>query len=66
MNKGQKIYDWIIEQHNAGRTVYATTYLRSIAIAKKHIDSVRVSGNHCEVTSGKNWVSINFCKITAS
>jgi hypothetical protein len=63
---GDKIYNWIKEQVESGKTVYASTHLRSIKISKKTIELVRVKGLHCEVLQGKQgWVSINFCKITA-
>lgn len=67
MSRGQQIMDWIKAQHEAGRTVYATTYLKSIKIQAKHVAAgmVRVSGDHCEVQRGRSWDSINFCKITA-
>lgn len=62
---GTKIYNFIMQQLDAGRTVYATTYLRSIKIAPKHRAMVRLSGKHCEVQRGRSWDSINGCKITA-
>ena len=65
MNKGKQIYDWIKSKTDEGLTVYAQTYLKTIMIKSKHMDSVRVSGKHCEVRQGKSWVSINWCKITA-
>jgi hypothetical protein len=67
MATGDKIFNWISERVNEGRTVYATTYLRSLKIQKKHVDAgmVRVRDGHCEVQRGKAWDSINLCKITA-
>ena len=65
---GEKIYNWIVERLNEGRTCYATTYLRSIKITKKNLDAglVRLHNGHCEIARGKQWDSINFCKITAA
>lgn len=65
MTRGQQIKNFIDEQHAAGRTVYASTYLKTIKIAPKHADMVRVRGEHCEVQRGKHWDSINYTKITA-
>ena len=65
MTTGQKIYDWIDARLNEGRTVYATTYLRSTKLTKKNLPQIRVRGEHCEVQFGKRWDSINYCKITA-
>lgn len=66
MSQGEKIYNWITARHAEGRTVYATTYLKSIKIAPKHADLVRLHNGHCEVARGRHWDSINFCKITAA
>ena len=67
MTTGQKIYNWIKERTDEGKTVYITTYTRCTKIQKKHMSyALRVKGNHCEMVRGKHWDSINFCKITAS
>ena len=62
---GTKIYDWVMERLDEGRTVYFTTYLRSTYIKKKHAHMIRVSGAHCEIQRGRHWDSVNGCKITA-
>lgn len=66
MTRGEKIYNWIEDVHSKGFTVYATTYLKSIKIAPKNINMVRVNNGHCEIQMGKSWDSINYCKLTAS
>jgi len=68
MTTGEKIYSWITERHAEGRTVFATTYLRSVKITPKRADCVRLSADrvHCEVQFGRRWDSINGCKITAA
>lgn len=65
-NPGQKIYNWINDRLDEGLTVYVTTYTKCTKIQAKHSDCLRVNGSHCEITRGRNWDSINFCKITAS
>jgi hypothetical protein len=65
MTRGETIKAWIDARHADGLTVYATTALKSIAIAPKHAHLVRLNGSHCEVARGKKWDSINYCKITA-
>lgn len=65
MSRAEEIMNWIKDRHAEGRTVYASTHLRSIKIAPKHAAQVRVRGDHCEVQMGKRWDSINYCKITA-
>lgn len=65
INQGRLIYNWIVAQHAKGLTVYASTAMRAIKIAPKHIDRVRVSGNHCEVMRGRHWDSINYTRISA-
>ena len=61
--RGDYIYQFITEALATGRTVYASTYLVTIAISKKHLDRglVRVRDGHCEVARGKRWDSINGC-----
>lgn len=67
MTTGKKIYDWIKARTDEGMTVYITTYTKSTSITKKHMEwALRVNGDHCEMVRGKNWDSINFCKITAA
>jgi hypothetical protein len=64
-DRGKIIYEWILKQIADGRTVYAATAWKVIKIQKKHLPLVRYHNGHCEVARGKNWDSINFCKITA-
>ena len=63
---GDRIYRFIVDATEAGRTVYASTYLVAIKIQAKHLPAIRVRNGHCEVRRGKRWDSINGCKITAS
>lgn len=51
MTRGQKIHDWIVSQWAAGRTVYASTYLKTIKLAPKHAQLVRVKGEHCGIAA---------------
>lgn len=67
MDRGEQIFNWIKAQTDEGATVYAATYLKVLKITRKNMERglVRYRGGHCEVARGRNWDSINFCKITA-
>ena len=64
-NRGDKIFLWIEEMHKTGRTVYAQTAWKTIAIKPNHNFLIRSQNGHCEVQKGKHWVSINYCKLSA-
>lgn len=64
-DRGRKIYDWIMARLDEGYTVYASTHLKRIEINPRHRHLVRLHGTHCEVARGKNWDSINLCRIEA-
>lgn len=48
----------------AGRTVYISTYTRSIKCTKKHVDMFKAARNGAYIQSGKRWDCIDGCKIT--
>lgn len=67
MKTGAEIYTWISEQLDAGCTVYAHTYLRTIKISPKYRECLRLNGTNCEVQMGKRWDSLNFIsRLTAT
>jgi len=66
MDRGEKMYNWIVARLDEGMTVYATTYLISLKLSKKHKAMIRYRNGHCEVQRGRRWDSINGCKITAN
>jgi len=63
----ERLFGFISTHLDAGRTVYASNYLRVIPMTPKNRALIRLSAdrNHVEVSFGKRWDSINGCKITA-
>lgn len=66
--------EWINERIAEGRTVYVTTQTKSTKITPKTVatwakagnDLIKVDGTGSLVmASGRNFVSIDYCKITA-
>lgn len=51
-----KRYAFIVEQANAGRTVYLQTQLRTTTIKKKHLPQVRLHNDCLEIQCGKRWI----------
>lgn len=49
-------YAFIVEQANAGKTVYLQTTMRTTVIKKKHLPWVRVKNGALEIRCGKRWI----------
>jgi hypothetical protein len=54
----------IVAHLEAGRTVYISTYTRSIKCTQKHVGMFRAARNGAFIQSGKHWDCIDGCKIT--
>ena len=54
----------IVAHLEAGRTVYISTYTRSIKCTKKHTGMFKAARNGAYIQSGKRWDCIDGCKIT--
>ena len=62
--KARRLFNAVIEACNAGKTVYFTTYGRSLAIKKKHLDAIKVGVDGLYARRGKSWDFLGGCKIT--
>jgi hypothetical protein len=58
-------YRFIIDNLNAGKTVYVCTTLKATAYTKKHIDFFKLYKNGVYVVSGKRELCIDLCSIKA-
>lgn len=56
---------WIQGHLAAGRIVLISTYTRSTKLSAKHSDFVQARKSGLYLRSGKNWVCIDGCKLTA-
>lgn len=76
MNKAsaaKDMIDFINDNLAAGRTIYVSTYTRSVKVtaktakawADKGHNLFKLSGNSAFMARGKSWDCIDFCKITA-
>lgn len=63
--RAAKMLAFIIENVNAGRTVYAATALKVTKIQKKHLPQVRVHNGALEVQHGRKWIDYSYTKLTA-
>ena len=54
----------IVAHLEAGRTVYISTYTRSIKCNKAHAGMFKAACNGAYIQSGKHWDCIDGCKIT--
>ena len=71
--KANRFYVWhkarrrvaaIVDHLEAGRTVYISTYIRSIKCTKKHAGMFKAARNGAYIQSGKRWDCIDGCKVT--
>ena len=53
----------IIAHLEAGRTIYISTYTRSIKCTKAHIGMFKAARNGAYIQNGKRWDCIDGCKI---
>lgn len=64
--RADKIFAFITENANAGRTVTLWTMTKGTAIKRKHLPQVRVRGNCLEIQCGKRWIDYTYVsKVTA-
>lgn len=52
----ERRYAFIVEQANAGKTVYLQTALRTTIVKKKHLPQVRLHNGCLEIQCGKRWI----------
>ena len=71
--KANRFYVWhkarrrvaaIVAHLEAGRTVYISTYTRSVKCTKKHAGMFKAARNGAYIQSGKRWDCIDGCKVT--
>ena len=65
--RGERIFTWITERLAEGYTVYASTAWKHTKITARVLEQglIRLHGDHCEVSRGKHWDSINYSRLTA-
>lgn len=54
--RAEKMFAFINEQANAGKTVYLQTALRITSLKRKHLPQVRVRDGALEIQCGKRWI----------
>lgn len=65
--RAEKMLSFIVENANAGRTVYLHTALRITSIKRKHLPQVRVHNGALEIQCGKRWIDYTWVnKLTAA
>lgn len=60
----EEAYKKLIETLEAGGVVYIQTMTRITKATKKYIKCFKWSNGSMFMTSGKNWVCIDYCQIT--
>ncbi len=65
IDRPTQLFAWINEQLDAGRTVYASTYLVKIKIQPKHRSMVRLHAGRVQVQRGKRWDIIDLAHFSA-
>jgi hypothetical protein len=68
MNNAQKIFAFITEHCNAGKTVTLWTWTKGTSIKKKHLAMVKLSadGKTLWIQSGKRWLDYTYVsRVTA-
>jgi len=65
--RAAKMFAFIIENANAGRTVYLQTALRITSLKKNHLPQVRVKDDSLEIQCGKRWIDYTYVnRVTAA
>lgn len=54
--RAAKMFTFITENANAGRTVYLQTALRITSLKAKNLPQVRVKNDSLEIQCGKRWI----------
>lgn len=56
---------WMREQWAAGRVVYIASYTRTTKATAKHADMFKADARGLWMQSGKNWVDVGLCQVSA-
>ena len=61
----RKKHAWMLARLAEGHTVYIATALRVYSLKAKHAEMLRASRSGLYMQSGKSWVCIDFCGLSA-
>jgi len=62
-HKARKRIAYIVDNLNAGRTVYLVTYGRAIKLTAKHVGILKATKTGAYIQMGKRWDCIDGCGI---